>query len=216
MLKLIDEKGITQALNEARYRYDEAASKLSKKRSEAALELNKIITDKLNDLSFTHGKFEVNLKPIEPSANGNEQVEFLISTYLNAEPKPIQKVASGGELSRISLAIRVASIRKANIPVMIFDEVDVGIGGSVAEVVGKLLKDLANDTQHQIFAITHLPQVAAQSLNHYKVSKGQINGETVSQINLLDQSGRVDELARMLGGVEITDTTLEHARELLS
>ena len=216
LIKLIDEKGITQALNEARYRYDEAASKLSKKRSEAALELNKIITDRLNDLSFTHGKFEVNLKPIEASVNGNEQVEFLISTYLNAEPKPIQKVASGGELSRISLAIRVASIRKANIPVMIFDEVDVGIGGGVAEVVGKLLKDLANDTQHQIFAITHLPQVAAQSLNHYKVSKGQINGETVSQINLLDQSGRVDELARMLGGVEITDTTLEHARELLS
>jgi DNA repair protein RecN (Recombination protein N) len=86
----------------------------------------------------------------------------------------------------------------------------------VAEVVGKLLKDLANDTQHQIFAITHLPQVAAQSLNHYKVSKGQINGETVSQINLLDQSGRVEELARMLGGVEITDTTIEHARELLN
>jgi DNA repair protein RecN (Recombination protein N) len=216
LVKLIDEEGITEALNEARCHYDEAASKLSKKRAEAALELNKIITHKLNDLSFTHGKFEVNLKPIEPSVNGNEQVEFLISTYLNAEPKPIQKVASGGELSRISLAIRVASITKANIPVMIFDEVDVGIGGGVAEVVGKLLKDLAGDTQHQIFAITHLPQVAAQSLNHYKVSKEQINGETVSQINLLDQSSRVEELARMLGGIEITDTTIEHARELLS
>ena len=130
--------------------------------------------------------------------------------------KPIQKVASGGELSRISLAIRVASVKKANIPVMIFDEVDVGIGGGVAEVVGKLLKDLADDTRHQIFAITHLPQVAAQSLNHFKVSKDQINGETVSQYNnLLDQSGRVEELGRMLGGVEITDTTIEHAKELL-
>ena len=216
LLKLIDEKGISEVLNEARHFYDKAASKLSLKRKESALELNNIITDKLKDLSFTHGKFEVNLKSIEPSANGNEQVEFLISTYLNAEPRPIQKVASGGELSRISLAIRVASIKKANVPVMIFDEVDVGIGGGVAEVVGKLLKDLADDAQHQIFAITHLPQVAAQSLNHFKVSKEQINGETVSQINLLDESGRVNELARMLGGVKITNTTIEHAKELLS
>ncbi len=216
LVKLIDEKGISEVLNEARHCYDEAASKLSQKRKESALELNNIITDKLKDLSFTHGKFEVNLKSIEPSANGNEQVEFLISTYLNAEPRPIQKVASGGELSRISLAIRVASIKKANVPVMIFDEVDVGIGGGVAEVVGKLLKDLADDAQHQIFAITHLPQVAAQSLNHFKVSKEQINGETVSQINLLDESGRVNELARMLGGVKITNTTIEHAKELLS
>jgi len=216
LVKLIDEEGITEALDGARNRYDEAALKLSKKRRESALELNKIITDKLNDLSFTHGRFKVNLKKIEPSGNGNEQIEFLISTYLNAAPKPIQKVASGGELSRISLAIRVASISKANVPVMIFDEVDVGIGGGVAEVVGKLLKDLADDARHQIFAITHLPQVAAQSLNHYKVSKEQVNGETVSHIKLLDESGRVEELARMLGGVEITDTTIEHAKELLS
>ena len=99
---------------------------------------------------------------------------------------------------------------------MIFDEVDVGIGGGVAEVVGKLLKDLADDGRHQIFAITHLPQVAAQSLNHFKVLKKEVNGETVSQINLLDESGRVNELARMLGGVEITNTTIEHAKELLS
>jgi len=216
LVKLIDEEGITEVLDGARHRYDEAALKLSNKRRESALEFNKIITDKLKDLSFTHGKFKVNLEKTEPSSNGNEQVEFLISTYLNADPKPIQKVASGGELSRISLAIRVASIRKANVPVMIFDEVDVGIGGGVAEVVGKLLKDLADDARHQIFAITHLPQVAAQSLNHYKVSKEQINGETVSQIILLDDSGRVEELARMLGGVKITDTTIEHAKELLS
>ena len=124
LAKLLDEKGISEALNEARKKYDNVALKLSKKRSEFALKLNKIITEKLKHLSFTHGRFEVNLNSIKPSINGNEQVEFLISTYLNAEPKPIQKVASGGELSRISLAIRVASITKANVPVMIFDEVD--------------------------------------------------------------------------------------------
>jgi len=214
--KLIDKKEITEALSDAKRSYDEVALKLSQKRQKSALEINKIITDKLKELSFTDGKFEVNLKKIEPSVNGNEQVEFLISTYLNAELKPIQKVASGGELSRISLAIRVASIKRANVPVMIFDEVDVGIGGGVAEVVGKLLKDLADDRRHQIFAITHLPQVAAQSLNHYKVSKNQVNNETVSQINLLDEGGRVEELARMLGGVKITETTIDHAKELLS
>jgi len=214
--KLIDKKEITEALSDAKRSYDEVALELSQKRQKSALEINKIITDKLKELSFTDGKFEVNLKKIEPSVNGNEQVEFLISTYLNAEPKPIQKVASGGELSRISLAIRVASIKRANVPVMIFDEVDVGIGGGVAEVVGKLLKDLADDRRHQIFAITHLPQVAAQSLNHYKVSKNQVNNETVSQINLLDEGGRVEELARMLGGVKITETTIDHAKELLS
>ena len=216
LVKLIDEKGITESLNNARHHYDNAADKLSQERKEAASELNKIITDKLKDLSFTHGKFEVNLNTIEPSANGNEQVEFLISTYLNAEPKPIQKVASGGELSRISLAIRVASIKKVNVPVMIFDEVDVGIGGGVAEVVGKLLKNLAGNSQHQIFAITHLPQVAAQSLHHFQVSKKQVNGETVSQISLLDLGGRVEEIARMLGGVKVTETTIKHAKELLS
>lgn len=215
LVKLLDEESIADSVNKAKQLYDEAASKLSQKRAESASNLKKIITEKLKHLSFTHGKFDVNLKAINPSANGNEQVEFLISTYLNAEPMPIQKVASGGELSRISLAIRVASVKEANIPVMIFDEVDVGIGGGVAEVVGKLLKDLASDSRHQIFAITHLPQVAAQSLSHFKVSKDQVNGETVSQINLLDESGRVQELARMLGGVEITNTTLEHAKELL-
>ena len=214
--KLIDKKEITEALIEAKRSYDEAASVLFRKRKEGALELSKIVTEKLRDLSFTDGKFEVNLKLIEPSINGNESVEFLISTYLNAEPKAIQKVASGGELSRISLAIRVASIKKANVPVMIFDEVDVGIGGGVAEVVGKLLKDLADDRRHQIFVITHLPQVAAQSSNHYKVSKDQVDNETISQINLLDENGRVKELARMLGGVEITETTMEHAKELLN
>ena len=158
----------------------------------------------------------VNLKPVEPSQFGNEQAEFLISTYLGAEPKPIQKVASGGELSRISLAIRVCSIVDANVPSMIFDEVDVGIGGGVAEIVGKLLKSLGDTNGRQIFVITHLPQVAAQSRSHFKVSKNQVNNQTISHIEKLSEQTRIDEIARMLGGVEITATTMEHAKELLS
>ena len=157
----------------------------------------------------------VNLKPVEPSQFGNEQAEFLISTYLGAEPRPIQKVASGGELSRISLAIRVCSIADTNVPSMIFDEVDVGIGGGVAEIVGRLLKSLGESDDRQIFVITHLPQVAAQSSIHFKVSKNQVNNQTISHIEQLNEQTRIDEIARMLGGIEITATTMEHAKELL-
>jgi DNA repair protein RecN (Recombination protein N) len=135
---------------------------------------------------------------------------------MNADSKPIQKVASGGELSRISLAIRVASISEADVPSMIFDEVDVGIGGGVAEVVGKLLQNLGNGKNRQIFVITHLPQVAAQSVQHYKVTKEIINNETVSAIKLLDENQRIEEIARMLGGLKITEATIDHAKEILS
>jgi len=213
---ILGESGILVALNKAKDDYDKAALELSQLRSSASKALSNEITDKLKQLSFTHGKFLVNLKPVEPSQFGNEQAEFLISTYLGAEPKPIQKVASGGELSRISLAIRVCSIVDANVPSMIFDEVDVGIGGGVAEIVGKLLKSLGDTNGRQIFVITHLPQVAAQSRSHFKVSKNQVNNQTISHIEKLSEQTRIDEIARMLGGVEITATTMEHAKELLS
>ena len=214
--QILGESGIQVALNKAKNDYDKAALELSQLRTAASKTLSNEITDKLKQLSFTHGKFVVNLKSTEASQFGNEQAEFLISTYLGAEPKPIQKVASGGELSRISLAIRVCSIVDANVPSMIFDEVDVGIGGGVAEIVGKLLKSLGDSNDRQIFVITHLPQVAAQSRFHFKVSKTQVNKQTISNIEQLSEQTRIDEIARMLGGVEITATTMEHAKELLS
>ena len=147
--------------------------------------------------------------------NGNETPEFLIATHLEGDLKPIQKVASGGELSRISLAIRVSSMTDIDVPVMIFDEVDVGIGGGVAEIVGKLLKSLSDFEGRQIFVITHLPQVAAQSDNHFRVSKKIVDNETKSSIELLDVEQKVDEIARMLGGLDITNKTIEHAKEML-
>ena len=140
--QILGESGIEAVLNKAKNDYDKAALELSQLRTAASKTLSNKITDKLKQLSFTHGKFVINLKSTEASQFGNEQAEFLISTYLGAEPRPIQKVASGGELSRISLAIRVCSIADTNVPSMIFDEVDVGIGGGVAEIVGKLLKSL--------------------------------------------------------------------------
>ena len=126
---------------------------------------------------------------------------------------PISKVASGGELSRISLAIRVASAENTNIPVMIFDEVDVGIGGGVAEIVGKLLKQLGSF--YQVFSITHLAQVASKADHHFKVYKDEKEESVISKIDLLSDEDRIQETARMLGGIEITATTLEHAKEML-
>lgn len=213
---LLSNEGIITLLDEAKKEYDLASAILSNKRKESGKLLSKVITEKLNQLSFNDAHFLVNLKSVEPNENGNEQVEFLISTFLGAEARPIQKVASGGELSRISLAIRVASISQAEVPSMIFDEVDVGIGGGVAEVVGKLLEGLGEGNKRQVFVITHLPQVAAQSSNHFKITKKLVDNETISQIQLLDDVERVEEIARMLGGLKITDKTIDHAKEILN
>jgi DNA repair protein RecN (Recombination protein N) len=212
---LLNESDNCEKVDGARKSYDLLADQLSSTRQEASTKLSAKITDKLNQLSFKNAKFDINLKRCEPSSNGNEQVEFLIATFLGAELRPIQKVASGGELSRISLAIRVSSITDTDVPTMIFDEVDVGIGGSVAEIVGKLLKTLSQLDNRQTFVITHLPQVAAQSDNHFRVSKQLKGDQTSSSIELLDKQARVSEIARMLGGVEITPTTIEHAKEIL-
>ena len=195
--------------------FNQKADLLTQARKKAAETLGQNITDAMQKLSFSHGRFEVKLTPQEPSLHGLEQIEFLAAPHLGAEARPIHKAASGGELSRLSLAIRVASISKANVPCMIFDEVDVGIGGSVAEIVGKLLKELGSHDQRQVLVITHLPQVASLAIHHYRVSKTQENNQTLSHIHLMDEKMRVDEIARMLGGISITDTTREHAKEML-
>ena len=196
--------------------YNNVSKELSKKREIASKRLSDQITNKLKELSFKNAKFKVNLLSGNPSVNGNEQIEFLIATHLEADLRPIQKVASGGELSRISLAIRVSSMTEVDVPIMIFDEVDVGIGGGVAEIVGNLLKSLSDFNDRQIFVITHLPQVAAKSKFHFRVSKNTIAQETKSNIELLGNEERIQEIARMLGGLDITATTLKHAKEILA
>ncbi len=212
---LVNQNENNKALDDAKVRYDKLAQELTLKRQEAGNQLSTKITKKLNDLSFKDARFSVNLLETNSSMNGNETPEFLIATHLEGDLKPIQKVASGGELSRISLAIRVSSMTDIDVPVMIFDEVDVGIGGGVAEIVGKLLKSLSDFEGRQIFVITHLPQVAAQSDNHFRVSKKIVDNETKSSIELLDVEQKVDEIARMLGGLDITNKTIEHAKEML-
>ena len=209
------DEGIDAKEKAALEAFNKKAELLTQARKKAAETLGQNITDAMQKLSFSHGRFEVKLTPQEPSLHGLEQIEFLAAPHLGAEARPIHKAASGGELSRLSLAIRVASISKANVPCMIFDEVDVGIGGSVAEIVGKLLKELGSHDQRQVLVITHLPQVASLAVHHYKVSKTQENNQTLSHIHLMDEKMRVDEIARMLGGISITDTTREHAKEML-
>ena len=160
------------------------------------------------------GRFVVELQACEASSSGLEQIEFMVAGHTGVQARPLAKVASGGELARISLAISVIASSATATPTLIFDEVDSGIGGAVAEVVGRLLKRLGQD--RQVLCVTHLPQVASQANQHFEVSKTQDDGKTVSHITPLDNKQRVEEIARMLGGVEITATTRKHARELLA
>jgi DNA repair protein RecN (Recombination protein N) len=170
----------------------------------------------MKELGMPNGEFliEINTQQSDvPQLNGNETVSFLISTNVGLPPKPLSKVASGGELSRISLAIQVATATDKSTPMMIFDEVDSGIGGGIAEIVGQKLRQLSEN--RQILCVTHLPQVAAQAHQHLYVSKQNVDDMTASQVTLLSEDARVYEIARMLGGVEITENTLAHAREML-
>ena len=213
---MLGKKDISAIVKEAKVSYDNVATNVSNHRKTAASSLSNLITEKLNQLSFNDATFRVDLLPSDPSIHGNESIQFSVSTFKGGDLQPIQKVLSGGELSRISLAIRVASIANVDVPTMIFDEVDVGIGGGVAEVVGNLLKDLGDKKNTQALVITHLPQVAAKSNNHYKVSKKQVGDSVTSKIHLLNESERIDEIARMLGGIKVTDKAIDHAKEILS
>jgi DNA repair protein RecN (Recombination protein N) len=195
----------------AKLAYEAFAQELSAGRHQKAPELSQKITGEMQRLSLAGGRFEVALTPQNPAGTGLEQVEFLVAGHVGVEARPLNKVASGGELSRVSLAIRVVTAQQGSVPTMIFDEVDVGIGGGVAEVVGQLLKQLG--VGRQVLVITHLPQVASQGAQHLNVKKIQRDNVTLSSIEPLDEDARVEEIARMLGGVEITETTRQHARE---
>jgi DNA repair protein RecN (Recombination protein N) len=197
----------------AQQAYQQVAQQVSALRAEAAPKLSQQITALMQSMALSGGIFNISLTAQAASSYGLEDVEFLVAGHTGVEPRPLSKVASGGELSRISLAIRVATASQTNVQTMIFDEVDVGIGGGVAEVVGKLLKQLS--VARQALVITHLPQVAAQGQHHLRVSKYQRDNTTLSRIQTLDNEGRVEEIARMLGGVELTETTRKHAQEML-
>lgn len=202
----------TAARHEALYR--EAAAKLTQARKRTAGTLSREVTKALQTLAMKGSKFEISVQSSEPGATGMDHVQFNVAAHAGSEPRPLAKVASGGELARISLALSVMANRAHQVPTLIYDEVDTGIGGAVAEVVGKLLRDLGK--HHQVLCVTHLPQVAACAHHHFEVQKKQGKHETVSRIDLLDDPARTEEIARMLGGLKITETTRKHAREMLT
>ena len=189
------------------------AKDLSTRRQQAAMELGQAVSDAMQRLAMSGGQLQVLVSPTEASRYGIDQIEFLIAAHSGSTPKPLAKVASGGELARISLAISVITSKASFTPTLIFDEVDSGIGGAVAQTVGELLKQLGGS--HQILCVTHLAQVAAQGDHHFKVSKQPLDGKTHSDVKSLGRQERIEEIARMLGGTTITDTTRRHARELL-
>ncbi|MGY1457636.1 MULTISPECIES: DNA repair protein RecN [unclassified Luteimonas] len=193
-----------------------AATRLGKARAKAAAALGKATTALIAELGMGGGRFEIALEPTgadAPDAQGAERAEFLVTANAGQPPRPLRKVASGGELSRISLAIEVAALGLDAVQTMVFDEVDSGIGGGVAGIVGRKLRDLGS--RRQVLCVTHLPQVAAQGHAHYRVSKAESAGMTQSSVRLLDAAGRQEELARMLGGIEVSREARAAARRLL-
>ncbi|WP_299180037.1 DNA repair protein RecN [uncultured Neptuniibacter sp.] len=195
-------------------KYLQLAEKLSNKRASAAKKLSKLVDQQLHSLGMPSAQISVDMSRLEkPTTNGLEDIEFLIITNKGQPAKPLAKIASGGELSRISLAIQVITAQTSTTPTLIFDEVDVGIGGAIAEVVGRLLCQLGE--QAQILCVTHQPQVASQGHQHLFVSKRSDTLKTHTRIDQLDESKRIQEIARMLGGIDITERSVEHAREML-
>lgn len=195
--------------------YQQSAAILTNSRQNTALKLSQSVTQYMRKLGMTGGQFQIHITPIEHfSAQGVDQVEFLVTANPGQPLQALHKVASGGELARINLAIQVVTAQRGNTPSLIFDEVDVGIGGGVAEIVGKLMRDIGNKAQ--VLSVTHLPQVAAKGHHHLQVTKQQIKKETLINVTYLSESEKIQELARMLGGLKITAQTLAHAREMLT
>ena len=199
---------------EAHEVYLAAARELSAGRRKAAKRLAEKVTAAMQTLAMAGGSFEAALNPLaEGNSSGLERIEFLVSAHNGIAPRPLAKVASGGELSRISLAIQAVTNEIAQVPTLIFDEVDAGIGGRIAEIVGRMLKKLGS--KHQVMCVTHLPQVAASADQQWQVTKTADGGKVLSHVTVLDDKQRVEEIARMLGGVKITETTRKHAAEML-
>lgn len=196
--------------------YQQDAQKLSLSRQQLAKEISKKITAYMQNLGMQGGEFQVSLETHNETMTtfGNEKISFMIKTNPGQALFPMTKIVSGGELSRISLALQTIFSEKENIPTLIFDEVDVGIGGKTAETVGKLLQSLGREVQ--VFCITHLPQVAAQGHHHYKVSKSSTHDSTTATIEALNHQQRIEEIARMISGSKITQQTLQYAEELLT
>ncbi len=196
--------------------FEQVAAELSTLRQKRATTLQAVVTENMQALGMAGGRFEISISPLEstaPSPHGRDKVEFLVAANPGQTPRPLAQVASGGELSRISLAIQVETATKNGAQTLIFDEVDVGVGGGVAEIVGRRLRELTRDKQ--VMCVTHLAQVASLAHHHFQVSKDIGSNQTSTELRRLNDKTRIAEIARMLGGVNIGKKTLAHARDML-
>ena len=209
-----DTEALRQNAERCEAAYHEAAQRLSAQRRQGAAKLADETCAHLQKLAMKGARFHIELLPSAPGAHGLEQVQYQVAANKGNPLRPLNKAASGGELARISLSLQVAASRYTQVPTLIFDEVDTGVGGGVAETVGRALRSLG--ARHQVLAVTHLPQVAACGEQHWQVSKHGKGGQTVSEIRVLEGDARTAEIARMLGGETITDTTRAHAAEMLA
>ena len=202
-------------LSDLRKKYDDLASELTKKRSDSAKKLSRLVANSMNELGMAGGIFEAEITVSNNiSQHGIDDITFHISANPGHKPQPLSNIASGGELSRMSLAIQVITSNGTNIPTMIFDEVDSGIGGAIAEVVGNKLKDLGKNKQ--VLCVTHLAQVASKGKSHIRINKLTDNKKTKIYASKLNSDERIEEIARMIGGIELTEKTREYAKEMLS
>lgn len=207
-------ESLEKQVTEKRQAYLTYAEKLSASRKKSAKKLAKTITQGMQELGMPNGEFAIQIDhKTTPNSTGIDRVNFMVSANKGLPLQSLSKVASGGELSRISLAIQVATAEVAQMPTLIFDEVDVGIGGAVAEMVGKKLQDLG--AYKQILSITHLAQVASHGHQHLQIQKQTHKSLTYTHVNQLDKTQRIQEIARMIGGVKVTESTLQHASEML-
>ncbi len=193
---------------------------LSQLREEAAAKLKDAVDKEIHELNMPHASFQANFKKSAADKNvesfgpkGGDEIEFYLTANAGEEPKPLNKIASGGELSRIVLALKNVLSRTGSVATIIFDEVDNGIGGATAEIVGRKLKEVS--ANHQVICITHLPQIACFGEDHLYVSKKIMKGRTTTFVEKLDEEQKIEEISRMLGGVDVTQTTREHAREMI-
>jgi DNA repair protein RecN (Recombination protein N) len=209
-----DISALTAKVASAKEHYAQLAQKLSLARKKAATKLSKGVSSHLQSLGMKGAKMDIAITDQNAASHGTDHIEFQVAGHEGVAARAISKVASGGELSRIGLAIAVLAAQANPVPTLIFDEADAGIGGSVAEVVGKLMRTLGDS--RQVLSVTHLPQVAACAHHQFRVSKLTTKGKTSSQVTVLSNDERVDEVARMLGGIAITETTKKHAGELLN
>jgi DNA repair protein RecN (Recombination protein N) len=214
-----DIESLTRRESEAAGQYARLAETLSAKRQQAAAGLAHAVSGRLAELGMAGGRLDIAFEPSAPGPGGTDRIEFRVAAHPGASPRSLARVASGGELSRISLAISVLAAQANPVGTLIFDEADAGVGGAVADSIGRLMRALGED--RQVLCVTHLPQVAARAHHHLRVSKERLSRSgaqdtTVSRVHTLDAAARIEEIARMLGGAKISATTRRHARELLA